>query len=146
MQFLREHFDITKCYAATLTMKQFVFETGSSEHYGSISLTDDLARQNLRHFLNQLNAKIYRRQRYKGKRVKVASVLEANETTNRHYHLIIQKPEAINDPQFTALINLLWFQTDWGDVITDIQPCRDDGWISYITKLKTKVEYDLCID
>jgi hypothetical protein len=39
-----------------------------------------------------------------------------------------------------------WMKTQWGYGQVHIQPCHDDGWLDYITKLRSKIDVGESID
>ena len=125
-------------HAITLTLKQRVDNLAIDLIHASI---------NLRYFLNRLNRWFFgsASTRYK-KSVQVVPVIENNYTTRYHYHIAIDKPDHIDDVEFSHAIRQCWIKTKWGYNHIDIQPMTDNGWIDYISKVNTKDEYDLAID
>ena len=144
----RETIDYTRWkhpYEVTLTLKQCIYidhDRGRSR----IALTKIDAEQNLRHFLNLLNKRIYgpSAQRH-NKRVNVIPILEGGKATRLHYHLLIDCPRDDLIDAFPAMIITAWRDTTWGYDQTHVSAC-DAGWISYITKLRDKPNFADAID
>jgi hypothetical protein len=126
----------------TLTLKQCYCVNGVV-----VRLTPLEASQNLTHFLNVINRKSFGKVGVrKGKRVRCFPALEGDGKSVRfHYHLCLDKPEALTIEQFTALIHKTWLKTNFGYYQIDVRPC-DDGWISYMTKYRSKSEFADAID
>lgn len=133
--------EIENCYGVTLTLKQSALLPGPGNRYANVPLTAEAASQNLRHFLNQLRRRYYGRQR----QLKVAAAFESDSSTRMHFHLIVEKPSDVSEVEFESDIQRLWPRTTWGNKITHVQPC-DVGWVNYMTKFRTKEEFDLGID
>jgi hypothetical protein len=133
-------------FAVTLTMKQGVkVETT----YGSqiTRLTNELASQNLRHFLNLLNKRVYGNAHVRfGSSVRVIPILESGRDKRRHYHLMIDCPRNDLKGLFPQLVRTFWAQTQWGYDQIDIQADADNGWINYISKLNDKPSFNDAID
>jgi len=119
-------FDITNCFAVTLTMKQRV---------NNKSLDNISSSQNLRHFLNVLNKKCFGNA-YKrfNKRLRVLPSLERSSDGRWHYHLILENPYLDNPSKFERMVEFAWFKTDYGYRKIDIQYKANKGWGDYITK------------
>ncbi len=112
---------------------------------GLIYISREDCIQNLRHFLNVLNRRLHGNSVRRGVRLNCFSVLEIDEITRPHYHLQIAKPTELSLEEFTYLIWTIWRNTFWGHEIVDVQS-SDAGWVFYMTKLRSKDKYDLCID
>ena len=129
-------FDISKFrspHAVTLTMKQARYIGGLCY----IKLTETEASQNLRHFLNVVNRKVFGSGGVrKGERLNCYPVLEC-DSVRFHYHLCLDKPDALTIEGFTALIHKTWRRTNFGYKEVEVKPC-DAGWIPYMTKFQTK--------
>ena len=125
-------------FGLTLTLKQY---------FDSQKLDMITASLNLKQFTNRLNRLLFgaSARRY-GKGVKLFPVIESSADKRIHIHAIIDCPDHINDTDFSNKIDEAWSKTNWGYRHTHIQPIRDDGWASYITKFSQKTEYDLAID
>lgn len=131
-------------FSVTLTLKQsVVVRRGRSRFHSRI--TPDRAVQNFSHFMNLLNRKFYGHS-YKrhGKRVQVIPILEGGGTTRFHYHCVLDCPRPTD--WFDMFVEDCWGQTDYGYDQTDIQPGTDAGWLNYISKFRTKNEFDQSID
>lgn len=101
--------------------------------------------QNLRHFLNVLNRRIYGNKVRHGARLKCIAVLEGDDIVRRHYHLLIDIPPRRHPDSFMILVALTWGETLWGYHVQHVTPC-DSGWLPYMAKLKSKAEYSDAID
>lgn len=133
-------------FAVTLTMKQGV-KVESGYGFQIIRLTNERASQNLGHFLNLLNKRLYgnAHQRF-GSAVRVIPILESGGGKRLHYHLMIDCPRNDLKGLFPQLVRTLWTQTQWGYDQTDIQADADKGWINYISKSNDKPNYNDAID
>lgn len=109
----------------------------------------DSAKKKMRHFLNVLNKKVYgnAHKRFK-KSVKCIPIIEKDENTKIHYHLIL---EHLSRGKMTSVTYELIMQSFWkfgriksnGLFIND----EDSSWKDYILKKRTKNEVkDLSID
>ncbi len=132
-------------FAATLTLKQRISIYGDL-HSSSVSLTPDLASQNLKHFLNVLNKRVYgaSAQRH-GKNISVLSVIEGGNSKRLHYHLALDCPRDDLVEVFPDLVAQIWRSTQWGYHETCVTPC-DGGWVTYMTKLRDKPDFADAID
>lgn len=133
-------------HSVTLTLKQsVVVRYGQSSIHSRI--TPDRAVRNFRHFMNRLNKRVYGHSYSRhGKRVQVIPVLEGGEHTRLHYHCVIDCPRAELSDSYSNLIGECWLQTDYGYDQIDVQPRSDSGWVNYISKFRTKSEFDQSID
>lgn len=119
----------------TLTMKQRLPQLG-------VRLTRDLAKQNLHHFLNVVNYKLFGKtfQRH-GKALKAVAVLEWPLDGRCHYHGLIDCPADLDSGILTNVLRESWGKTQWGYNEMDIKPARDKfGWLVYITKQRDLAE------
>ena len=100
------------------------------------------AKQKMRHFLNVLNKKIYGNasQRF-NKRIKCIPILEKDEKTKLHYHLIMEHISRgdMKLETYFMIMDKLWqfgFVKSSGTFFND----RDSKivWLNYITKSETK--------
>lgn len=98
--------------------------------------------------MNLLNRGVYGKSFLRhGKRVQVIPILEGGDLSRFHYHCVIDCPRPEIDPvSFDELVRDCWSLTSYGYHEVDIQPETDEGWITYISKLRGKPEYDLSID
>jgi hypothetical protein len=131
--------DTKNCMAITLSIKQ-----GDKDQF----LTKEICRQNLKHFLNVMNA-YYFGNNYKrrSRRLKVIPSLETSAKNNRlHYHLLLENPDSSkNKGDFETKVRRTWWNTHWGDNEVLIKSNVDKGWIDYITKFKKNSdEIDWC--
>ena len=126
--------------AVTLTLKPYIYLENIF-----VGLTPEAAKQDLRHFLNVLSRKCLKRNDIRqGRRLTCFPVLE-DKDVNPHYHLALDKPPAVTDQIFDALVRHSWHKTTFGNTQIDIRPC-DHGWIYYILKLRTKTDFIDSID
>ena len=128
-------FDISKFrspHAVTLTMKQARYIGGLCY----IKLTETEASQNLRHFLNVVNRKVFGSGGVrKGERLNRYPVLEC-DSVRIHYHLCLDKPDALTIEGFTALIHKTWRRTNLVTKGRSKAGAMLDGfvWTSFQTK------------
>lgn len=112
----------------------------------SVSLTPELAVQNFRHFMNLLNKRMYgNAARRHGKRLPVFPVHEGGGSKRLHYHAMIDCPRDDLRDTFPALIDEIWRSTQWGYYQTKVT-AADEGWITYVTKLRDKPDLASAID
>lgn len=133
-------------FGVTLNLKQ-VAATDADNGRSFVRLTEQHASQNLRHFLNKLGKHYYGNaaRRY-GKRLPIIPVLEGGNGHRLHYHLTIDLPVTASLEEVYPLFVAEWMATQWGYGQVHIQPCRDAGWLDYITKLRSKVDVGESID
>ena len=126
-------------YSLTLTMKQAIRREGHR-----IALDPLKASQNLKHFLNLLNAKLCSAgDARNGKRLRSIAVLEDGERF--HYHLCLDKTAHITAARFVNLIHWSWAHTDFGYWMVDVHPCGA-RWIAYMAKIRSKTAYSDAFD
>lgn len=125
-------------FGLTLTFKQKV-------NFQKLDMI--LASSNIRHLINRLNRLIFKSssKRFK-KGINVFPIIEKSADERLHVHAVIDCPSHIEPSKFHELIDEAWSKTNFGYRHTHIQPIRDDGWASYITKFEQKSHYDLAID
>jgi hypothetical protein len=150
--------------AVTLNMKQGQrYEDPEGRLSGSfyVPLDEYRINQNLRHFCNLLNRACFGNNwRRNNKRLNVVVVSEA--VSRKHLHLRISvpypKPRSFKELRshrippymFVNLIAWCWNKTEWGygkavfgeNKPNDIGFC-DEGWGDYLTKKRSKENYDL---
>ena len=119
----------------TLTYKQKMFINGVW-----IDLDRNIMEQNLKHFLNLINSKVFGNgfKRY-GKKLKVLTKYENNiNQYNKHNHLILEIPQRYDYLTFTKIIIESINKTQWLYHQFDIQKPtshkRKVGWFNYIMK------------
>ena len=71
-------------------------------------------------------------------------ILEGGGLTRFHYHCVIDCPRPTD--MFPFIIEDCWWRTSYGYHETDIQPLCNEGWINYISKFRSKSEFDQSID
>ena len=127
--FIRQYLepvDLSRFVGVSLTMKQMVDQQ---------KIDPICSSQNLRHFLNVLNKKVYRNRFSRfGLRLQVFPVLENSFRDRLHYHMILERPVNIDPRQFESLIHSAWKNTRFGYREIHIDQSIDAGWIKYITK------------
>ena len=129
--------------AVTLTMKQAIL-TGSG-HW--ISLDRVIGEANFRHFSNRLNKACFGNAFCRfDKRLRTIPILESSAMQRLHYHCVLDRPSSIDDTEFRNLIQNCWNATTWSQRKIDVQFNADDGWLGYITKLRSKPDFASAID
>ena len=133
-------------FGVTLNLKQAVgIEADNGRSF--VRLTDQHASQNLRHFLNRLGKRyLGNAARRYSKKLPIIPVLEGGKGHRLHYHLMIDLPVTATLDDVYPLFVTEWMKTQWGYGQVHIQPCRDDGWLNYITKLRSKIDVGESID
>ena len=126
----------------TLTEKQ---------SFNGIKIDEIRSQQNFRHFKNVLNSKIFGvRYRRFGKQIKMLVVREGGVNKRYHLHCIIEKPITHTSEEFCNLLKQIWRSTDFGYEEIHIEhpssPNREDGWLGYILKRRSKVNLFDSID
>ena len=105
----------------------------------SVGITPEYVANNFRHFQNVLNRRVFRsKARKQGLHLDCINSVERSNQHRWHHHLIIGRPNNIPDPAFEAMIRESWGKTDWGYNAGKIKPTANDGWVRYITKLKSE--------
>jgi hypothetical protein len=131
--------------ACTLTLKK---EIGSGA--ARIAITPIDASQNLRHFLNKLNKRLYgnlfRTTNNFRARLEVIPVIE-NDTSGRlHFHIAMDMPEVNSVMGLEEEIKLIWRETYWGYDQIHLAAMLNDGWIRYMLKYRSKQNFCDSID
>ena len=120
------NFDVNNSFGVTLTLKQGIKNQ---------KLDDISCSQNLKHFLNVLNQKVFgNKVKRFGKRLKVLPVLEISKGNRLHYHLTLENPFPNNPNRFSYLINSIWERTKFGNHHVHIHENVNWEWNDYITK------------
>ena len=133
-------------FAVTLTLKQSV-TVPNGIMSTKLWLTETVAAQNLRHFLNKLNRSVFGKSAARfGKGVGCIPVLEGGRDRRLHYHAVIDCPLPDLVAGFPLLITDHWRSTQWGYCQVDCQTDPDDGWLTYITKFRDKPNFADAID
>lgn len=150
-------------HAVTLTLKQQLMSYNGI-YPESVPLTPERASQNLNHNINVINKKIYGnaprrdkalndKQRLLGNPaqggkmgVPVIPILEGGGVNRLHYHLIIDCPRDDLLASFPELIAKTWRASHWGYNEIKIVSTPDQGWITYMTKLRDKPDFAEAID
>ncbi|MBM1222536.1 hypothetical protein JQU17_20185 [Ponticoccus sp. SC2-23] len=110
-----------------------------------------MSEQNFRHFRNMLNKAIFGNS-YKrfGKQLSMLVVREHDSTHRHHIHAIIEQPENRPLSRFIYDIDQCWQRTRFGYKQIHIEkpdgPEREDGWLFYSLKSRTKVDFSSAID
>jgi hypothetical protein len=133
---------VTNPINLTLTQKQSV---------NGFKVDDVVSEKNFRHFKNKLNTKLFGNgyRRY-NKQLQMLVVREVSSNHRHHLHCIIEQPHRIGFEEFTHLIEEVWKSTDFGYEKIHIEKpssqLREDGWLSYIMKDRTKVNLNTSVD
>ena len=113
---------------------------------------DDISsEQNFRHFRNKLNTKIFGNgYRRFNKQLQMLVIREDSPYHRHHLHCVIEQPKRISFEEFHTLIWKVWGSTKFGyNQIHIEKPSsqeREDGWLEYIMKKRTKVSFEHSID
>ena len=107
--------------------------------------------RNFRHFKNKLNTKLFGNgYRRFNKQLQMLVVREVSSNLRHHLHCIVEQPHRIGFEEFTHLIETVWKSTDFGYEEIHIEKpssqLREDGWLSYIMKDRTKVNLSTSVD
>lgn len=126
----------------TLTEKQ---------QFNGITIDDVVSEQNFRHFKNILNRKVFgNRHRRFGTQLKMLVVREVSSGNRHHLHLIIEQPFGYTYKKFRTLVKECWMKTDFGHFQTHFEKPltieREDGWVDYLLKDRTKESLESSID
>lgn len=128
------NFPVEQTLAITLTMKQ---------HTRGEKLDEINAPQNMRHFLNLMNAEHFGNNfKRNNKRLLVIPSLEVSYSGRLHYHLTIKMPDPSLADRFKKTIEFFWQDTKFGDKEILIKNAFDvAGWNRYITKQTTNIDW-----
>jgi hypothetical protein len=134
-------------FAATLTLRQARYVMSEAGLQVRVPLTAERASQNFRHFLNLLSGRVYGAswKRY-GKRVRAFPVLEGGTIQRMHFHALIECPRDDLASSYPSLIEQCWQRTDWGYTQVRVSSGADNGWVRYMTKLRSKPDFASSID
>ena len=121
------------------------------QQFNGINIDDVVSEQNVRHFRNILNRKIFgNRHRRFGTELKMLVVREVSGHQRHHLHLIVEQPDRLTFKQFKNLVEDSWLRTDFGHFQTHFEKPssedREDGWVTYLLKNRTKVSLESSID
>ena len=110
-----------------------------------------VSERNFRHFKNKLNTKLFGNgYRRFNKQLQMLVIREVSSNRRHHLHCIIEQPQRIEFEKFTHLIETVWKSTDFGYEEIHIEKpssqLREDGWLSYIMKDRTKVNLSTSVD
>jgi hypothetical protein len=126
--------------------------TFSEKQVQNQSRIDDIkSTQNFRHFKNVLNFKTFGNgyNRF-GKQLKMLVVREVSSNLRHHLHCIIEQPKRFEIQEFEDLIRKCWKSTHFGyyEIHLEKPPTleREDGWLHYILKGRTKLNLMDSID
>ena len=131
-------------YSVTLTEKKCFVGFNKTR----IWLDPIKSSRNTKHFLNRINQSIFKNSFHRyGKRMKSFGVMEKSKKDNRpHVHLILEKPDRIDEIEFEKLINECWGKTNFGYEHTHVKQIYSDGWLDYLLKDRTKTDLLTDID
>ena len=129
--------------AVTLTLKLSISSAGVRTSLDAIK-----ASENLRHFLNRLNRAAFGRGwKRRDRGLTCVPIYEGSTSVRPHYHLCIDRPDHIELDDFASAIRTHWSETHWGYSQVNVQTCDEvKGWLRYITKPRTKIDYANSID
>ena len=121
--------------AVTLTMKQ---------QSRGLRLDEIKASQNMRHFLNLMNAKYFGTNfKRHNKRLSVIASLGGLKDGRLHYHLAIKMPDPKLSEEFKKTIEFFWGDTDFCDKEIKIKDAYDtSGWNYYLTKSDAEIDWE----
>lgn len=116
-----------------------------------LRLDNITSERNFRHFKNKLNSKLFGNgYRRFNKQLQMLVVREVSSNHRHHLHCIIEQPQRIGFEEFSNLIETVWKSTDFGyEKIHIEKPSsqeREDGWLSYIMKDRTKINLNTSVD
>ena len=119
-------FDVNNTFGVTLTLRQGI----KNQKLDEISCS-----QNLKHFLNVLNQKVFGNQVKRfNKRLRVLPILEISKGNRLHYHLTLENPYPKDPNRFSDLIEVVWNKTKFGHRHIHIHKNVNWEWNDYITK------------
>ena len=121
----------------TFTEKQIV---------GTTVIDEYISDNNFRYFRNMLNKKIFGNSFVRfGEQLKMIVIREGGKDLRYHLHTIIEQPTKLTLKEFEKLINECWSKTLFGhDKVHIEKPSnqeREDGWLHYVLKKRTKVDF-----
>lgn len=133
---------VTNPINLTFTQKQSV---------NGFRVDDVVSEKNFKHFRNKLNTKLFGNgYRRFNKQLQMLVIREVSSNHRHHLHCIIEQPQRIGFEKFTYLIETVWKSTDFGYEEIHIEKpssqLREDGWLSYIMKDRTKVNLSTSVD
>ena len=116
-----------------------------------LKIDNVVSERNFRHFRNKLNTKLFGNgYRRFNKQLQMLVVREVSSNLRHHLHCIVEQPHRIGFEEFTHLIETVWKSTDFGYEEIHIEKpssqLREDGWLSYIMKDRTKVNLSTSVD
>lgn len=120
----------------TVTAKQ-----GYKGHY----ISDYALQQCVKHLVKRLEAEFYGSiRRRKGARLHFLPAGETSANNRRHFHFIIDNPLGLVREEYQEEVRTNWKKTDWADREINVQEYHPDRHhLAYVTKIRTKPEYDL---
>jgi hypothetical protein len=128
--------------AVTLTLRLARWQDGLRA-----SLTPSDAQQNLRHFLNVLHKRLGSYGFPKRNGLQRLPIFEGTDVVRPHIHMMLDRPGCIDVGRYADLIHREWAHTFWGHELVTVEPCTSaEGWLEYITKLRSKADYADAID
>ena len=133
---------VTNPINLTFTQKQSV---------NGFRVDDVVSEKNFKHCRNRLNTKLFGNgYRRFNKQLQMLVIREVSSNHRHHLHCIIEQPQRIGFEKFTYLIETVWKSTDFGYEEIHIEKpssqLREDGWLSYIMKDRTKVNLSTSVD
>lgn len=121
------------------------------QSYNGFVIDDVSSDRNFRHFKNVLNSKVFGNgYRRFGKQLKMLVVREVSSLQRHHLHTILEQPNRVNSNDFIDLIRDVWRSTNFGYEEVHIEnpssQNREDGWLGYILKRRSKLDFIDSID
>lgn len=142
-----DNFKFDDPIAVTLTLKRVSFFTDNGTRTQTY-LDDIKTSQNIRHFLNRLNQRVFgHRFRRFGKRLKVIPVIEGDNNTRPHVHFTFDIPNHLSKDDFTVMLRECWGLTHFGyHQFDSTQIYNLSGWIDYKLKTRSKEDFTRSVD
>ena len=113
-------------------------------------IDDAISEQNMRHFRNKLNQQVYGNGYKRFGKGLCMIVIRESDNKRHHLHLIIEQPSRYDFQTFSNLIHELWTSTRFGYKYIHIEKpsskIREDSWLDYILKNRTKTCFETSID
>lgn len=132
-------------HAVTLTFKPYttvMTERGQCNE----QLTQEKATQNVRHFINRVNAELYgQNARRNGYSITLVGALEGEATGKHlHYHCAVGNlPANLSAAETYKKIASAWHLTRFGNEQVHVQAMTTTGWLGYISKDVGRMDTDV---
>ena len=121
------------------------------QRFNGIWLDGVRSERNFRHFRNLLNTRIFGNgYRRFGKQLRMLVIREVSKDGRHHLHTVIEHPSRMEFVEFSLLIEEVWNRCDFGfhqiHIEKPTSALREVGWIDYITKSRSKNDFEFAID